>query len=210
MEQPIDMWGEEYDEGYGQGEEDGEETMEIRYENNAESAWVPYDPEVEMNDEWEDVIDDWSSVNADVGMTTDIPGVESENDTDADLMDVDRSQVFAFDPPITKGVQQQVPITPPPSHSPPPTSAIASPSEPPSVNQPAQIVTPSIKTSKDISQEDEESHWQRFAILSQAPVDHAFYSSKPAQTTKAFMTRLNKEYRVLKSTLPGQFPCPIL
>ncbi|KAF8203179.1 hypothetical protein BJ912DRAFT_943109 [Pholiota molesta] len=33
------------------------------------------------------------------------------------------------------------------------------------------------------------------SILSSAPVDHAFYSSSPAQPSKAFLGRLNKEYR---------------
>lgn len=65
------------------------------------------------------------------------------------------------------------------------------------------------KKAKDLSLEDEdESQWQRFAVLPGTPVDHAFYSSKPAQTTKAFMSRLNKEYRVLKSSLPGIFFLP--
>jgi ubiquitin-conjugating enzyme E2 O len=58
--------------------------------------------------------------------------------------------------------------------------------------------------------EDEDGPWQRFLVLPEAPVDHAFYSSAHAQTTKAFMSRLNKEYRVLKSTLPGMLTLTFL
>lgn len=45
--------------------------------------------------------------------------------------------------------------------------------------------------------------WERFEILPEAPVDHAFYSSPRAQPSKNFMVRLTKEYRVLSNSLPG-------
>ncbi|KAI0094796.1 hypothetical protein BDY19DRAFT_914675 [Irpex rosettiformis] len=50
--------------------------------------------------------------------------------------------------------------------------------------------------------EDAETHWKRFEVLPSAPVDHAFYSSSPAQPSRTFLGRLNKEYRVLESSLP--------
>jgi ubiquitin-conjugating enzyme E2 O len=51
--------------------------------------------------------------------------------------------------------------------------------------------------------EEEDLSWERFEILAEAPADHAFYATKPAQPSKNFMTRLTKEYRVLQSSLPG-------
>ncbi|KAF8634421.1 hypothetical protein AX15_000872 [Amanita polypyramis BW_CC] len=45
-------------------------------------------------------------------------------------------------------------------------------------------------------------NWKRFDVLSSTPVDHAFYSSTPATPSKAFMSRLNREYRALASSLP--------
>lgn len=45
--------------------------------------------------------------------------------------------------------------------------------------------------------------WKRFDILPCAPVDHAFYSSSPAQPAKSFLNRLNREYRALANSLPG-------
>lgn len=53
--------------------------------------------------------------------------------------------------------------------------------------------------------------WNRFEILSAAPLDHAFISSPPAQPSKSFLSRLTKEYRILSSSLPGsKLFCSIL
>ncbi|KAF9455069.1 hypothetical protein P691DRAFT_691418 [Macrolepiota fuliginosa MF-IS2] len=48
----------------------------------------------------------------------------------------------------------------------------------------------------------EELSWKRFDILPCAPVDHAYYSSPPAQPAKSFLNRLNREYRALANSLP--------
>lgn len=56
------------------------------------------------------------------------------------------------------------------------------------------------------AQPAEEPNWKRFEILASAPVDHAFYSSVPAQPSRNFLARLNKEYRVLSTSLPGVWP----
>lgn len=53
------------------------------------------------------------------------------------------------------------------------------------------------------SEEDKEKYWKRFEILSSVPIDHAFYTSTPAQPSRSFLARLSKEYRVLSSSLPG-------
>ncbi|KZT36569.1 hypothetical protein SISSUDRAFT_1049714 [Sistotremastrum suecicum HHB10207 ss-3] len=63
--------------------------------------------------------------------------------------------------------------------------------------------SPPIESSDmDSNMGDEDEAWQRFAVLPEAPPDHAFFSSKPEQPNKTFMTRLQKEYRVLRSSLP--------
>jgi ubiquitin-conjugating enzyme E2 O len=51
---------------------------------------------------------------------------------------------------------------------------------------------------------DRESHWKRFEVLPEAPQDHAFFNSTPSQPSRNFLTRLQKEYRALSSSLPGQ------
>ena len=50
---------------------------------------------------------------------------------------------------------------------------------------------------------DQDSDWKRFDILPSAPVDHAYYTTTPSQPSRAFLTRLQKEYRALSSSLPG-------
>lgn len=51
---------------------------------------------------------------------------------------------------------------------------------------------------------DRESHWKRFEVVPEAPRDHAFFNSTPSQPSRNFLTRLQKEYRALSSSLPGQ------
>lgn len=53
--------------------------------------------------------------------------------------------------------------------------------------------------------DDDDDHWKRFHILSNAPQDHAFILSTPSQHSRTFMARLNREYRILSSSLPGTF-----
>ena len=50
---------------------------------------------------------------------------------------------------------------------------------------------------------EEGERWEKFAFLPSVPPDHAFFGTPVAQPSKTFMTRLNKEYRVLGSSLPG-------
>ncbi|KAF8078774.1 hypothetical protein FPV67DRAFT_1466416 [Lyophyllum atratum] len=56
-------------------------------------------------------------------------------------------------------------------------------------------------TYESVKQGDELG-WRHFDILSSAPSDHAFFSSPPARPSKAFLSRLTKEYRVLSTSLP--------
>ncbi|KIJ39288.1 hypothetical protein M422DRAFT_781107 [Sphaerobolus stellatus SS14] len=198
LEQPMDMWGDEYSDGYGEGDEE-EGGLEIRYENGNEPAWVPYDPEVEAaNDDWEDV-DDWSSTSADIEMTPEI--ADAKDETKHDPMLVDKAGELFEHVAVSREDTSQTPTPIPATIPVKPVVPVASPLEASSAAQtPLPIDVPTRKT--EISTEEEEPHWQRFAILPQAPADHAFYSSKHAQTSRAFMSRLNKEYRVLRSTLP--------
>lgn len=90
-------------------------------------------------------------------------------------------------------------------------------SETPQVISPLSIHTPTerppspdVPTDTDIPSVDEAGSddsdalpWKRFDILSSAPVDHAYYSSTPAQPSRTFLSRLSREYRILASSLPG-------
>jgi len=59
------------------------------------------------------------------------------------------------------------------------------------------------EVSEDHQIAEDDEHWKRFDSLPTAPVDHAFYTSPAGQRPKAFLTRLNREYKALSSSLPG-------
>ncbi|KDQ63442.1 hypothetical protein JAAARDRAFT_169262 [Jaapia argillacea MUCL 33604] len=67
---------------------------------------------------------------------------------------------------------------------------------------PDEILT-SLESKKNADEDHgADEYWKRFDIVAQAPVDHAFYASPPAQPSRNFLARLTKEYRVLSSSLP--------
>lgn len=68
------------------------------------------------------------------------------------------------------------------------------------VNGIAEVPQPSLIPNTDSG----DCPWKRFEILSEAPHDHAFYSSTPAQPSRQFHARLQKEYRALTNSLPGR------
>ncbi|KAF8323122.1 hypothetical protein DL93DRAFT_2147193 [Clavulina sp. PMI_390] len=83
-----------------------------------------------------------------------------------------------------------------------------SPSSPQSASTPVtpSIEEPSLPTHVAPSDPSEASSplWTSFSILPTAPPDHAFLSvTPPSQPSRTFMTRVNKEYRVLSSSLPA-------
>ncbi|KAF9462093.1 hypothetical protein BDZ94DRAFT_1194975 [Collybia nuda] len=59
-----------------------------------------------------------------------------------------------------------------------------------------------INKGKDNDIQSKEFPYKRFDILSSAPLDHAFFTSLPAQPSKSFLGRLTREYRVLATSLP--------
>jgi ubiquitin-conjugating enzyme E2 O len=77
------------------------------------------------------------------------------------------------------------------------------------VEDPLTIGCPSVSQDSSMAKmhegESDENPWTLFKILASAPVDHAFYTSPPAQPSKSFLSRLRKEYSVLDSSLPGQY-----
>jgi ubiquitin-conjugating enzyme E2 O len=77
-------------------------------------------------------------------------------------------------------------------------------------NEPLTSVVnaPEASVAKDVSGLNEEGTtkdlaWKRFDVLPSAPPDHAFYSKSPAHPGKPFISRLNREYRALSTSLPG-------
>jgi ubiquitin-conjugating enzyme E2 O len=88
---------------------------------------------------------------------------------------------------------------------PPPAAAASAASAPTAVD--VKETPAEASSSKEEEEEVVEVPWERFAVLPEAPPDHAFMSTTPTQPSRNFMTRLTKEYRVLSSSLPGWSHC---
>lgn len=115
-----------------------------------------------------------------------------DDDEDAELMEVDRELWSPeAEMPVPDANESDLPDIPGFKES---TQEVTS-----------GVATPMVEDS--VAQSEEEAHWNRFEILPSAPPDHAFYSSAPAQPSKTFLGRLSREYRILRSSLPGR-PLP--
>lgn len=135
--------------------------------------------------------------------TVDMPPEEPEQDAWTHLDDEDdEAQVESMAMDIDA---DSSPTSPTSSTSPPSRSETSTPmrsvvSPPPSL--PPQL-SAAVSAPHNAHASGSGEHWKPFVILPTAPRDHAFFNQVPAsQPTKAFMQRLNKEYRVLSSSLP--------
>lgn len=130
----------------------------------------------EPSDEWEDI----SSEHGDYDMADD-------TQLDIQTMPLDQSLWAREEPqPVVHEIE--------------PT-----PGQPAAEKEKPQPEPQAAKTEVGDDGEDLDSaEWSRFEILPSAPPDHAFYTTPHAQPSKAFLGRLNREYRALKSSLPGE------
>lgn len=174
LEQLEDMWDEELSEsGDSYGSQDEPEQV---WALNERGEW-----EVDAEDG-----DDWST---DEGEAMEVDG-EAWLSTDPTAMQLTE------DVPVTEIQVTPEAATP----EPPPSAARPVPNYVPETIIPAEDGD---KPAVSASDEDKEKYWKRFDILASVPIDHAFYTSPPAQPSRHFLARLSKEYRVLSSSLPG-------
>lgn len=174
LEQIEDLWGDDASEGEG---EEGEEGVEV-WAMDEDGHWVEGD--VEDEEEWSTDEEDAMSVDA-REWSPSSPTVLPVQDIEAKMV-ID-SEIDTPDENVTTGAQSSPPAVRPVS---------------PDVPKDAMEEDDADKTEA----EDGKAHWKRFEILATAPVDHAFYSTPPAQTSRNFLARLTKEYRALQSSLP--------
>jgi len=175
-----DMWGDEYDDEDGEGSfiEDGEgDEMEIEYED-------PQDADGASQASWETVpeeerANDWAD-------EPDEPDNDALPESEDVRMDTQSSSLPA-----------EVSNLPAPAA--PPTAPT------PELRTPSPVASGSRQSTRAaiFEADDTDEAWQRFAVLSSAPADHAYYGTPVAQPNKAFTSRLAKEFRVLSQNLPG-------
>jgi len=129
------------------------------------------------------------------GGGVDTETMDGDSDEGGEILDAiisDAMDVTESDPPQIHGglSMDDASITPQVSTTPVPHGA----STPQLASQPLEPL-------RDF--ENDDLYWKRFDILPCAPADHAFYGRPIAQHSRAFMTRLHKEYRALSTGLPG-------
>lgn len=48
--------------------------------------------------------------------------------------------------------------------------------------------------------------WKQFDVQTSVPIDHAFRNTTPAQPSRSFLSRIQREYRAFITGLPGKIP----
>lgn len=183
LEQLEDLWGDELSEGHSDygSDRDGEATYEIQAEDG---NWQQYSGEPE--DEWVD----------EDGEAMSIVGIEAEPNGVDEILEDPAAGVNDIVPGAWPSAEKaDGDLTPQASTTPIPEPER---SPLPVTNEAAiglELEEPSVGASIP--------SWKRFDILASAPQDHAFLTALTVQTSRQFLSRLQKEYRALSSSLPG-------
>ena len=193
LEQLEDLWGE------GSVQEDPDHDHVHDHDGEVwamdeDGIWQAQ-PNGDENDEWEETDED-----EDYAM--DVEGDAQLDDIHAPHNDVHGSWWDHIVPTITPiPVDQQ--DTASVSQVPSSTLRSLSPDVPRDAAEKEDTLVDGVVVTGVDEDGDKESHWKRFEILAEAPHDHAFYNSTASQPSRNFLTRLQKEYRALSSSLPG-------
>ncbi|OAX44402.1 hypothetical protein K503DRAFT_765021 [Rhizopogon vinicolor AM-OR11-026] len=176
-----DGWeGEEYESDQGSHVDNGDGVWQL----DSDGKW-----QYEFDDgEWEDEEDGDGDGDDGDGDGGDGDG-DGDGEGEGDVMDVD-TWADGVDVPLDDGT---------------PDSLIPQDVTPYVTDAVSPLPASPSNTSPDITQEaivQEDSPYEKFEVLPNAPHDHAFFSSVPAQPSKNFLARLTKEYRALSNSLP--------
>ncbi|KAF9076116.1 hypothetical protein BDP27DRAFT_1313919 [Rhodocollybia butyracea] len=78
----------------------------------------------------------------------------------------------------------------------------ATSSSPPSSEPSMDLDSSTVESPKTDENGNGNENWKNFKILSSAPPDHAYFGTTPVQPSRHFMSRLQREYRILTTSLP--------
>ena len=121
--------------------------------------------------------------------------LEIEDGHDGSIPDAPSTHPMHSDHEMAPTEELATPRSPSDSRIIPPTEAESSPSD--TQSRP-------LHDSDQVRDPDEDNpSWKRFDILPSAPPDHAYYGTVASQPSKSFLARLNREYRILQSSLPS-------
>jgi ubiquitin-conjugating enzyme E2 O len=193
LEQLEDLWGE----GSAQDEQEHEHEHEHETEvwaMDEDGIWQAQ-ANGDDNDEWEETDED------------DEYGMEVEGDAQMDVIHAPDNEVHTswWDHivPTVTAVPADQQDTASVSQVPSSTLRSSSPDVPRDATEKEDVLVDEVGMN-GAEDSDRESNWKRFEVVPEAPRDHAFFNSTPSQPSRNFLTRLQKEYRALSSSLPGQ------
>jgi ubiquitin-conjugating enzyme E2 O len=194
LEQLEDLWGEGSVQDDPENEPVHDHDSEV-WAMDEDGVWQAQ-PDADENDEWEETDEE-----EDYDM--DVEGDAQMDDFHTPDNEVHTSWWDHIVPTVTPVLADQQDTA---SVSQVPSSTLRSSS--PDVPRDATEKEDALVDGPVVSGVDEdgegETHWKRFEILPEAPHDHAFYNSTASQPSRNFLTRLQKEYRALSSSLPGR------
>ncbi|TFY70916.1 hypothetical protein EVG20_g2080 [Dentipellis fragilis] len=148
----------------------------------------------EDGEEWEETDDEDETMEVEEEDWTDDSSTPEQADADAKWMDT-------LTPSSEPGAGE--PVEPPDSTALSQVTASTVYSSSSDVAKEAMDETEAVTAQATVPKtEDVNPSWKRFEVLAEAPHDHAFYSSTPAQPSRNFLGRLQKEYRALTNSLP--------
>lgn len=143
--------------------------------------------------------------------TEDGAEVEPEEGDTWEDMDVDEEDELVDEEVQPRAAPAAAEPSAPEPEAPRPESAAASTPAEPSQPEASTSAVPAFKPALgDVPQAagasmPSDARWERFAILEEAPADHAFLKEKVEAPKKAFFSRLQKEFKILQNSLPGAF-----
>jgi ubiquitin-conjugating enzyme E2 O len=193
LEQLEDLWGEGSAQGDPEHDHIHDHDTEV-WAMDEDGIWQAQ-PNGDDNDEWEETDEEDSNV------------MEVEGDTQMEDIRPPDNEVHTswWDHivPTMAAVSADQQDTASVSQVPSPTLRSSSPDVPRDAIEKEDVLVDGTRVNGSDEGDDREAHWKRFEILPDAPRDHAFYNSTPSQPSRNFLTRLQKEYRALSTSLPG-------
>ncbi|KAI0068302.1 hypothetical protein BV25DRAFT_1911299 [Artomyces pyxidatus] len=192
LEQLEDLWGDEMS-AQDEGEDETANDEEV-WAMDEDGHWQAQ-PDGADGDEWEETDDDGQSF-------IDMDDGEGDGEAGEHLKEGNGVQGGWWDQILSTSDKPQVDQQDPADVSQVPSSTLRSSS--PDVPKDAMEKDEEPDDIEEIDEkvDDSDSPWKRFDLLPEAPHDHAFYSSASSRPSRNFLSRLQKEYRALASSLP--------
>lgn len=179
LEQLEDLWGDELSDGHTD-DDDSEEERPIQMQTE-DGQWLEYNSEDE---------DEWVEEDEEMLDVENMPALEP-------VWSAGNGGTVPGAWPTSDELNEDVSMTP----EPPTAQSSAMTTEVPTP-EPAPDIE--VEEAREEPAKQSDVPWKRFEILPSAPADHAFYGNAPPQTSRQFLSRLNKEYKALESSLPGK------